>query len=120
MNIRKLEDCNLITAADGTCLRELIHPDREYSFRGRYSLAHAILPAGKRSAKHRLESDELYYIISGKGNMHIDGEEAEVSSGDAVEIPPGSVQWLENNTAEAVEFLCIVDPAWQPEDEEIL
>jgi mannose-6-phosphate isomerase-like protein (cupin superfamily) len=30
------------------------------------------------------------------------------------------VQWLENTGKEEIEFLCIVDPAWRPEDEEVL
>jgi len=52
--------------------------------------------------------------------MHIDDRTTEVSDGDAIDIPPGSLQWIENVGATDLEFLCIVDPAWRSEDEEIL
>ena len=106
-------------AGDGTRLRELLHPDREYEFSGRYSLAHAVLLPAAASLRHVLTSDEAYYILSGRGVMHIDGESVDVEAGDAVDIPPGSVQWIENNSDRELEFLCIVDPAWLAEDEEI-
>lgn len=52
--------------------------------------------------------------------MHIDDESAEVEAGDAIDIPPRSVQWIENSSDGELEFLCIVDPAWESEHEEIL
>jgi mannose-6-phosphate isomerase-like protein (cupin superfamily) len=120
MRIRRLRRCREVTAGDKTRLRELLHPDREYSFDGRYSLAHAIVKPGHRTLKHRLKTDEVYYILSGSGEMHIDDEEELVSSGDAVEIPPGSVQWIRNVGPNDLSFLCIVDPAWQADDEEVM
>ncbi len=120
MLIRKLQNCAEITAGDGTLLRELLHPDRDYSFNGPYSLAHAALPPGKASREHRLKGSEVYFVISGSGRMHIDDEVAEIETGDAIEIPPGSIQWVENTGLADLSFLCIVDPAWKPEDEEIL
>ena len=118
--IRKLSHCREIIAGDGTRLRELLHPDREYPFSGRFSLAHARLSAGDSSRKHRLKSSEVYYVVEGRGRMHIDDESAEISAGDAVEIPPGSVQWIENVGEADLVFLCLVDPAWREEDEEVL
>ncbi len=120
MLIRKLKACPAITAGDHTRLKELLHPDRDYSFSGRYSLAWATLPEGKASSPHRLESDEVYYILEGTGEMHINEERAVVGPGDAVEIPPGSVQWIRNDGPGELVFLCIVDPAWRDEDETIL
>lgn len=119
MFIRKLKDCTEIVAGDGTLLRELLHPDREYPFGGRYSLAHAVVDPGKRSKPHRLTTSEVYYILSGRGRMYIDDDSAEVEAGDAFEIPAGSTQWLENDGDEPVVFLCIVDPAWQPHQESV-
>ena len=120
MQIRKLKDCQLITAGDNSNLRELLHPDREYEFSGRYSLAHAVVSPGEKSLKHVLKSSEVYYILSGRGTMHIDSDSTEVEAGDCFEIPPESVQWIENNSKEDLIFFCIVDPAWQAVDEEIL
>jgi len=115
--IRHLTDCSKITASDGTTLHELLHPDRDYPFGGRYSLAHADLDEGTQSRPHRLVTSEVYYILAGQGEMHIDDLTARVSAGDAFEIPAGSVQWLKNSGSERLEFLCIVDPAWQPADD---
>ncbi len=117
MLIRRLNDCARITAGDHTLLRELLHPDREYRFSGRYSLAHAVLPVGQRSTRHTLATDEVYYILSGEAEMHVDDEAACLAVGDTVEIPPGSTQWIANIGDCPLEFLCIVDPAWRKEDE---
>lgn len=119
MLIKRLRDCAEIIAADRTRLRELLHPERDAA-RIRYSLAVAWLDPGQRSAPHRLKSAEVYLVIRGSGVMHIDSESAEVAPGDAVYIPAGAVQWLENPGAHPIEFACIVDPAWRAEDEQVL
>lgn len=120
MRIRRLKNCPEIVAGDDSHLRELLHPDRDYPFDGRYSLAYAVLPEGASSLRHRLTSDEVYYIIKGDGEMHVNDDTAEITSGDVVEIPPNAVQWIANTSSEDLIFLCIVDPAWRTEDEEIL
>ncbi len=117
--IKRLKDCREITAGDRTRLRELLHPARDAA-EIRYSLAVAWLAPGKRSQAHRLKTAEVYCLVRGSGVMHIGAEAEEVTTGDAVYIPPGSVQWLENTGRDEIEFVCIVDPAWRPEDEEIL
>jgi mannose-6-phosphate isomerase-like protein (cupin superfamily) len=119
MHVKRLRDCPEIAAGDHTRLRELLHPDRD-PVAIRYSLAVAWLDSGSRSAPHRLKSSEVYFIIRGSGVMHVDAESAPVEPGDAVYIPAGSVQWLENPGATAIEFACIVDPAWRAEDEQVL
>ena len=119
MLIKKLKDCAEITAGDRTRLRELLHPARD-AVAIRYSLAVARLAPGKQSQAHRLSTAEVYYLVRGSGVMHIGDEAAEVVAGDAVYIPPESVQWFENTGEEEIEFICIVDPAWRPEDEQVL
>jgi len=120
MRVTRLSECKEITAGDRTRLRELVHPDRDYAFGGRYSLAHAVVAPGQSTVRHRLSNDEAYYIIEGRGEMHVDDESADVEPGDLVEIPPGAVQWIRNLGETDLVFLCIVDPAWRAEDEEIL
>jgi mannose-6-phosphate isomerase-like protein (cupin superfamily) len=118
MFIKDLNDCVLFTAGDGTQLRELLHPGKA-DLKLRYSLAHAILPAGLVSLPHRLKTSEVYYILSGQGRMSIDGEEQEVGPGQAIYIPPQAVQFIRNTGFTDLVFICIVDPAWRKEDEEI-
>jgi mannose-6-phosphate isomerase-like protein (cupin superfamily) len=118
--IRKdLQKCDEFIAGDGSVLREILNPGKEQLTIG-YSLAHARIFPGKRTIAHRLKSSEVYYIIEGRGEMYIDGELEEVVSGQAVYIPPDSVQWIENTADGDLVFLCIVDPAWKAEDEEII
>ena len=120
MRIRKLRNCPEITAGDKTSLREILHPDRDYPFSGRYSLAHAVLRPGQTSRSHVLRSDEVYFILTGSGLMHLNDDSAPVEAGDTIDIPPGSVQWIANTGESDLEFLCIVDPAWRAEDEDVL
>jgi mannose-6-phosphate isomerase-like protein (cupin superfamily) len=117
--IKKLKDCKEITAGDRTRLRELLHPDHDPAGI-RYSLACAWIAPGARSRAHRLKTAEVYYLVRGSGVMHIVDEAAKIEAGDAVYIPPDSIQWLENTGKEEIEFICIVDPAWRPEDEQVL
>ena len=117
--IRKLQTLAEITAGDGTILREILRPDDE-GVSSRYSLAHAKLPRGQKSQQHRLNSTEVYFIMEGEGVMQIDGERQPVAPGDCVYIPPGAVQHIENHDDVELVFLCVVDPAWRKEDEEIL
>jgi len=119
MLIRRLEDCHEIIAGDHTRLRELLHPDKQPA-QIRYSLAHALLAPGESSTRHSLKTSEVYFILTGKGLMHIDDEQREVAPGAAVYIPPNALQHIKNTGSEPLVFLCIVDPAWRPEDEIIL
>jgi mannose-6-phosphate isomerase-like protein (cupin superfamily) len=75
---------------------------------------------GEVSLPHRLANSEVYYILQGTGTMRIDGEEAEVGPGHTIYIPPHSVQSIRNTGPTDLVFLCIVDPAWRAEDEEVL
>ena len=115
MWVKNLASCETITANDLTELRELIHPEHDGLPVG-YSLAHAIIQPGERSIRHHLEgATEVYYLLSGRGRMHIGEETREVRAGDALLIPAGAVQFLENTGGEPLTFLAIVEPAWQPE-----
>lgn len=116
MLIQKLGNCPEIIAGDATRLRELLHPDKQ-PVTLRYSLAHAIVAPGEISKSHSLKTSEVYYVLSGKAEMHIDEEVQIIEPGDAVYIPPNAKQFVKNTGTEPFVFLCIVDPAWRAEDE---
>ncbi len=118
MIVRDVKDCVEIRAGDSSRLREILHPDKG-PFSIRYSLARAVVKAGGKTVPHRLAGSEVYYILAGRGVMHIGGETAGVGPGQAVYIPPGAVQFIENAGTEDLVFLCLVDPAWRPEDETV-
>jgi len=118
MLVQKLNACVEFIAGDGTQLRELLHPDKQ-PLKLRYSLAHATVPVGQTSAPHSLTTSEVYYILSGTGEMYIDDEIQQVEPGDAVYIPPNAKQFIRNSGVEPLVFICIVDPAWRKEDETV-
>ena len=119
MFIRDLRTCDEIIAKDETILREILHPDKA-DLEIRYSLAHATVKPGQSSLPHKLKTSEAYYVLEGEGIMYIDHESAKVHSGQAVYIPPNSMQHIKNIGNSDLKFLCIVDPAWQPEHEKVL
>lgn len=119
MFIRNITTCEEIIAGDKTLLRELLHPGKAELHIG-YSLAHALVKPGQTTLRHRLKTSEVYYILEGQGMMHIDAESSTVRAGQAIYIPPRAVQYIENTGSSELKILCIVDPAWQQEDEEII
>lgn len=118
MFIKYLKDCEEFIAGDGSILRELLHPDKA-DLKLRYSLAYAKIKQEEVTRPHRLKTSEVYYILEGKGIMHIDDESQEVHPGCAIYIPPHSRQYIKNVGSSDLNFVCIVDPAWRPEDEAI-
>jgi mannose-6-phosphate isomerase-like protein (cupin superfamily) len=121
MLIRSLGDIKPFIAGDGSRLRELLNGKKDPDLAGvGYSLAHAVVQPGMVTTPHVLTHSEVYYILAGQGVMHIDKEVRDVSEGDAVYIPPGAVQSIECVSGVPLEFLCIVDPAWEPSCETIL
>ncbi len=118
MLVVDVNKCPEFIAGDETTLREVLHPGRAGAAIP-YSLAHAALSPGRRSLSHRLRGSEVYYILRGRGRIHVGGESSEVHEGNVVYVPPGATQFIENTGGEELAFLCIVDPAWRAEDEEV-
>jgi mannose-6-phosphate isomerase-like protein (cupin superfamily) len=119
MFTKHLQDCEEFIAGDGSALRELLHPDKA-DLQIRYSLAHATVAAGQTTKPHKLKVSEVYYIMDGQGLMHIDAESFEVGPECAIYIPPNARQYIKNTGSSDLKFLCIVDPAWRKEDEQVL
>lgn len=119
MHVVALQNCREFLAGDHTLLRELLHPQKA-SLQVGYSLAHGRLGPGKRSKWHRLASSEVYYFLAGQGVFSVDDRSVEVGSGSVIYVPPQSKQSLRNTGNREMEFLCLVDPAWRMEDEEVL
>lgn len=119
MVIRQFDDCPEFLAGDHTLLRELLRPVPG-AVAARYSLAQGRLAPGTSSKRHVLTASEVYYFLAGEGDIHVGGESARVRKGTVVAVPPGTAQWIRNTGTDALEFLCLVDPAWTPDCERIL
>ncbi len=86
------------------------------------SVSKARVTSGVTTALHRLlETEERYFILSGKGEMEIDGEVVGlVAKGDTVFIPANATQRITNVGADDLIFLCICTPRFVFENYEDL
>lgn len=104
---------------DGSQIRELIHPDHHNS--KNQSLAEAIVQSGQITIKHRhLNSEEIYYILSGQGLMTVNDENFPVKEKDSICIPPGSSHYIKNTGDTPLHILCMCSPAYSHLDTELL
>ena len=107
-NARDAEPC---VAADLSEIRLLV--DRANIGINSVSLAHATVAPGAETLWHRLErTDEIYFILSGRGLVSVGDESREVGPGDTVWIPAGIPQRIRNLGLETLEFLCACGPAY--------
>ena len=82
------------------------------------SIARARVDPGATTRLHRLDrSTERYCILSGVGRVEIDGLPPQpVAPGDVVLIPPGVSQRISNTGDEALIFLALCTPRFDPLD----
>jgi len=112
--VKNISECDEFTANDGCRIKEWLHPKND-AVDLPYSVAIATVDVGEQSYKHKLEQAEVYLITSGQGRMHIDDEEQDVKSGDAIYIEPSRSQWIDNNGKEPLCFIALVNPPWSEE-----
>ena len=75
-------------------------------------LAIARLAPGKEIEAHVDPMEEIYFVLSGSGEMRVDEEVRQVEPGDATWIPVGSAHSLLNSGQEDCVILVIASPAW--------
>ncbi|HBF42307.1 MAG TPA: cupin domain-containing protein [Desulfobacteraceae bacterium] len=73
-------------------------------------LAIAKLAPGKEIEGHIDPMEEIYFVLSGSGEMHVDEKKRQVGPGDATWIPVGSRHSLLNNGKEECVILVIASP----------
>jgi mannose-6-phosphate isomerase-like protein (cupin superfamily) len=118
MHIRQITDIlQPLRSPLGEIVYELVGAAPTSGSTEKHSLAYIILPPGGRSSHHyHLVSEESYYIMSGKGQMIVDGEIFNLSSGQACLIKPPSHHEIANNGDDDLVFLALCTPAWTPTD----
>jgi mannose-6-phosphate isomerase-like protein (cupin superfamily) len=112
--VRSLAEAEAFTTSDGSTIRELLGlstaPVRSQS------LAEATLEPGQATERHyHAETEEIYYVVEGSGEMELDGDRRVLSLGDAVLIPPGAWHQIHAGGAR-LRFLCCCAPAYRHED----
>ncbi len=109
MEVRARDRAEPFTTKDGSTIRELMRA-------GNQTLAEATLGPGQQTQRHyHAESEELYYLLAGSGEMEIDGERSAVGPGDAILIPPGARHQITAGSSE-LRFLCCCAPGYRHED----
>jgi mannose-6-phosphate isomerase-like protein (cupin superfamily) len=115
MEIRSLAAATPFTTRDGSTIRSLL--DLSTAPVRNQSLAEATLPAGFATQRHHhKDSEEIYYVVEGEGELELDGERAAVGPGDAVLIPPGAWHEIRASEAGPLRFLCCCAPPYRHED----
>ncbi len=51
--------------------------------------------------------EELYFFLSGKGQMQLDGENVEVEEGSVVRVAPAAKRSIRNNGSQPLVVLCV-------------
>jgi mannose-6-phosphate isomerase-like protein (cupin superfamily) len=113
------KDSKPFVTKDGSQIRELMHPSMNGSMQ--QSLAEATVAAGRKTQLHQhAQTEELYHITAGQGEMTLADETFRVIRGDTVCIPPGTPHCIKNTGAEDLVFLCCCAPAYSHDDTQLL
>ena len=113
MVVNQLSTQKSFTTADGSTIRSIL--DATNAPVEKQSLAEASLPAESETQRHYHKlSEEIYFILEGKGIMEVDGTLREIGPGDAILIPPRA--WHQVKAVTAIRFLCCCAPVYSHED----
>ena len=113
MHLLNIEMQLPFTTKDGSTIRSIL--DRTNAPVRNQSLAEARVPAGITTQRHyHRASEEFYFILSGSGEMELDGTERTVGPGDAIVIPAGA--WHSITAHSDLRFLCCCSPPYSHDD----
>ena len=113
---KKNKDLESISGNENTKIKQIFNP--ENTVNGiRYSLAESVIQKGGKSKVHKMKTSEVYFILEGNGILHLENESVEIERYQSVFVPQFSSQYLENTGNTDLKVLCIVDPAWEKENE---
>jgi mannose-6-phosphate isomerase-like protein (cupin superfamily)/pyrroloquinoline quinone (PQQ) biosynthesis protein C len=68
-----------------------------------------VVPAGRQNESHRHAHESFFYVLSGKGRVHIGKESADIGPGAMVYVPRWIMHHTENTGAEEMKILAITD-----------
>jgi mannose-6-phosphate isomerase-like protein (cupin superfamily) len=114
MDIRSRNDADPFTTLDGSTIRVLL--DGNVAAARNQSLAEAELAPGQATTRHyHGETEEIYVVLEGRGEMEVDGERRLVGPGDAILIPPGAWHQLQAHEG-PLRILCCCAPPYRGDD----
>jgi mannose-6-phosphate isomerase-like protein (cupin superfamily) len=114
-----IKDIEPFTTMDGSIIRELMHPETHGN--QNQSLAEATISVGHSTSLHKHHnSEELYFITQGEGEMTLGDRQFLVKQGDTVQITPGTPHQIENKGVEDLKILCCCSPSYSHADTELI
>jgi mannose-6-phosphate isomerase-like protein (cupin superfamily) len=115
VEVRARDDAVPFVTTDGSTIRSLL--DRSNAPVAHQSLAEATIGAGESTVRHHHRvSEEIYYLVEGRGTMELDDDVREVAAGDAVLIPPGAWHRITASPDGPLRLLCGCAPPWSADD----
>jgi mannose-6-phosphate isomerase-like protein (cupin superfamily) len=67
---------------------------------------HLLIPVGSSVGRHyHAGVDEVYFVIKGKGKVHVNDEWADITYGDAVPVRAGEIHALESSSTDPLEMI---------------
>ena len=72
-----------------------------------------VAPGNETNAHSHDINEEVFYCVSGRGVMIVDGERRDYSPGTVVFCPPGTVHQVVNTGTEPLKSLCAVSPPFE-------
>lgn len=115
MDVVNLDRVPSFTTKDGSEIRELL-AWRNSCIRNQ-TLAEARLPPGQSTTPHRhVKTEEIYYVLDGRGRMRVGNDSQDVGPGDAIAIPPGASHQITNTGGDVLRFLCCCAPGYEHDD----
>jgi mannose-6-phosphate isomerase-like protein (cupin superfamily) len=115
VDVRSLAGAAPFVTADGSTIRELCGLPTGGTVN--QSLAEASLEPGQTTDRHyHAETEEIYFVLEGEGELEVDGDRERVREGDAVPIAPGAWHQLRNVGEGPLRILCCCAPPYRHED----
>ena len=100
----EIETCRVLRAADGTA----------YNF-----IDLTVMPPQTTIGlhSHSTDNEEIYVVLSGQGEMTVDGETIEVAAGHVIVNRPGGSHGLRNTGKEELRLVVVEAPSHESTDE---
>ena len=114
MHTRSRRGADPFVTLDGSRIRVLV--DRLLGGAANQSLAEAELEPGGETRRHyHAETEEIYFVLEGRGEIEVDGKRTTLEPEDAVLIAPGARHQI-RAVGGPLRFLCCCAPPYRDED----
>lgn len=113
MIVRNLKDKEVLETtyiAHGGAIAQMVLDRRTLKEIG--FLASATLDSGRKIESHVDPMEEIYFVMSGTGEMTVGDESRRVVYGDAVWVPAGVSHSLLNSGEDTLFILVVASPGW--------